>query len=154
MAFFVYKQLPVLKHSFDQEGSLINSATAISLNGEKIQLPVLGEKRVYIFWTTWCAPCRAQFELFEKMLSDELLSSAKIIAVNLGEDIQVVEAYQHKNKLPMPVYLIPTGNAWKIFKVKATPSIVFVDEKANISYFTSGISPSAPLRAQSFLNNN
>ena len=84
------------------------------------------------FWTTWCHYCeqeRAALEaLFQKYKGDGLA----ILAVNLGESEDQVNAYVARHGLSFPHLMDPGAKAEEAFGIQATPTNFLVDRRGHV----------------------
>ena len=84
------------------------------------------------FWTTWCHYCereRAALEaLFQKYKGDGLV----ILAVNLGESEDQVNAYVARHGLSFPHLMDPGAKAEEAFGIQATPTNFLVDRRGHV----------------------
>lgn len=152
LAFLVYQQYPVWKNSFEQIGQKVSVYSFSNLEGENIEPNA--EKRIYMFWTTWCGPCHVQMKIFDAAIKKGLFSAENFYAISLGEDSSVVKRFAQNNPLNFPLYVDSIGLARHRFSIYATPSIIFVNEKNEIERFSSGLSPLSAFQANNFLSQN
>ena len=152
LIYVVLTQFPTIMNSFKQQGKPLPRSNAVDLNSQPLTLPIPNKRAVYIFWATWCGPCKVQMSRFKSAVEDDDIQPSEIIAVNLNEPLDVVQRFQDENKYPFHIVLSSNKNAWEHFNVRATPSMAFVNETGEIEYFTAGISFLANQRAKSFLN--
>ena len=84
------------------------------------------------FWTTWCHYCereRAALEaLYQKYKRDGLV----ILAVNLGETEEQVNAYVARHGLSFPHLMDPGAEAEEAFGIQATPTNFLVDRRGHV----------------------
>lgn len=123
------------------------------VSGEMIEFPVPGKKTIVIFWATWCGLCKVELNRLNKMMSDGKIKNNQLIAVNIQEDAPTVIQFMNENAYQFLVALDPTGEISTRYKVTATPTIVFLNEKSEVDWITSGASPSLEYRVNQFLKN-
>lgn len=123
------------------------------VSGEMIEFPVPGQKMIVVFWATWCGPCKVELNRLNKMMSQGKIKSNQLIAVNIQEDAQTVIRFMNENPFQFLVALDPTGAISSQYNVSGTPTVVFLDEQAQIEWITSGVSPSLEYRIAQFLKN-
>lgn len=109
-----------------------------------------GKKRVYVFWATWCPPCKVELFRLNQLVNLGLLDSENIIAVNMSEDVSLVNAYVKEKGYLFNIEFDPMGELAQAYHVDTTPSVFFVDETDKIIWATSGLSPSLEIRVLTF----
>jgi thiol-disulfide isomerase/thioredoxin len=98
-----------------------------------------GRPVVIKFWATWCPPSRAEMPEFVKAAADEDLV---VLAVNVEEDRDVVEAFASEYGMEMPVVLDSHGQLNQRYLVQGLPTTYFIDSKGKLSSVVMGqISP-------------
>lgn len=152
ISLLIFKQAPLWMNSFKQEGKRFTVSEVLSIYGEKELIPLKDKRAVYIFWATWCGPCHMQLSRFKKAVEKGELPKDQIIAVNLGETLNLVKDFQEKESYPFKIVIASSNNSWQDFNVQATPSTAYVNEEGLIETFTAGLSPLAVFRAKQFLN--
>ncbi len=110
------------------------------LNGRAAQGQT-GQHVLVSFWATWCKPCRAEVPLLEALArrysSDRLL----VVAVNHGEDVEVVRRFVRGNeKLTMTVSADPQNEISARFGVTSIPTVALIDPQDRVLWKKSGYS--------------
>lgn len=87
----------------------------------------LGKPLIINFWATWCAPCKLEMPLLQKMAQryDKELS---LVGVNFEESKDIVVQYIHQNNIDIQVLLDEPGKIADAFGVHAFPVTFFVDK--------------------------
>jgi thiol-disulfide isomerase/thioredoxin len=111
--------------------------TLPDLNGKEISLGSLKGKKVMLnFFATWCPPCKAEMPDMEKLYQETKNSDFVILAVNLGEDADVVKDFMKKNNYNFPVLLDLKGTVADKYSISAIPTTYFLDKEGNIVPFS------------------
>ena len=121
------------------------------VDGGEFALAAQKQKRVLLFWATWCGPCSLELARVNRMIAGGELKPEQVLAISIGETAEVVKSAIAERKYTFPVALDLDGKVAESFKVSGTPTIVFVDEKQVINWLSTGLSPSLGLRLQRFL---
>jgi thiol-disulfide isomerase/thioredoxin len=117
---------------------------------------------VYVinFWATWCAPCRNELPLFEKIYTDFSDQKVKVLLVSLDFPKQAEKSlgsFISSNKITAPVILLnePDANAW-IDKVDPSWSgalpATLIYKKSNRRFFEKELTYDDISNSISFLN--
>lgn len=118
-------------------------------NGKTVTLDAYKGKVVLLnFWASWCPPCvhempsmarlkthytdRYADKNSQKVQGAEPDQAFEILAVNLGENAEDVEAFLNVHPVNFPVLLDEAGIAVKEWKVFAYPSSYLIDKQGQI----------------------
>ena len=99
------------------------------------------------FWGTWCAPCRKEMPIFEKLHKELQDSYAVILTVNVGEERDLVASYIDKEKFTFPVLLAEHGPMPNLYNVSAYPTLVVIGKDGLVADFLEGSREEDALRA-------
>lgn len=152
LVYFVYAKLPGLYHNFSLQNNPAPVASLMSVSAEPIEFPENGKKTILIFWATWCGPCKVEMSRLNKMMMQGLIRPGQLIAVNIGEDQETVAAFLRKENYQFKVAMDVSNLVADSYKVSGTPTVVFIDENAQVNWVTTGVSPTLEQRVKSFLN--
>ena len=72
--------------------------------GTLIPAQFMGRVLIVDYWATWCAPCRAEFPHFKKLL-ETYPDDLAIVAITVDEDKRALDNFMSDNKLPFLVGL-------------------------------------------------
>jgi thiol-disulfide isomerase/thioredoxin len=117
---------------------------------------------VYVinFWATWCAPCRKELPLFEKIHNDFSGKKVRVLLVSLDFPNQAeksLSAFISSGKITAPVILLnePDANSW-IDKVDPSWSgalpATLIYKKTNRRFFEKELTYDEISNSISFLN--
>ena len=150
-AFLLFKQFPILKNNYSQNGKVINSRElkVLSQNESASTLfPPKGSRGIAIFWASWCGPCKIEMNRLKKSVESGAIPQEKIFAINPFESNSVSKKFIAENKYPF-TFLEASPLADEI-GVKATPTTIFLDNGI-ITQMSSGMSIWGIWEAEFFL---
>lgn len=157
-AWMLFQRVPLFYEQFKKEGTQLKSYTLTTLDGSSVILPVLKKKAVFVFWATWCAPCSVELERINTLMRDKEINIDSlydsIYAVNMGEDHSLIKKTIEQKGYLFQVVVDSRGHLTRDLNIKATPSLVFVDEDQKIEWISSGLSPTLVFRLKQFLAPN
>lgn len=151
MIYFAYTKLPGLYHNFSLQSQSAPTVTLAAVSGDSISFPKAGQKTILIFWATWCKPCKVEMDRLNKMMTQGLIGSDRLIAVNVGEDQKTVADFVNQQQYRFAVALDSGRLVAEEYKVTGTPTIALIDENGKISWLSTGVSPTLEFRVKRFL---
>jgi peroxiredoxin len=117
----------------DQEGQLAPDFELEDLDGNEIRLSDYRGQVVLInFWATWCGYCRAEFPEMQRAYERNQDRGFIVLAINLQDRRQSVQAYVQEMGLTFPVLLDPLGRATGKYETRRLPTSYFVDQEGVI----------------------
>jgi thiol-disulfide isomerase/thioredoxin len=119
----------------DLEGQPHSSA---SLKGKPVLLD---------FGATWCGPCNESTPVVKKLYEEYKDKGLVTLAVDVGEDRKIVEAFLKPIQLPYPVIMGSDFGLDKAFQVTAYPTFILIGKDGKIAGHQIGFSNEANLRA-------
>lgn len=104
-----------------------NQIELAALNGDQVPLSTFIGRPVWVvFWATYCHACQLEEpdlrRAFEAYRADGLM----LLAIDVGEDAQVVRRYAQSHDLPWTILLDASGAAVDAFGAIGTPSHYFI----------------------------
>jgi cytochrome c biogenesis protein CcmG, thiol:disulfide interchange protein DsbE len=79
------------------------------------------------FWATWCAPCKVEMPELESAAYRYSDQKLEVIAVNAGENSNIVAAYMNDLKLDFTVVLDLDGKIVQQYEIAAFPTTFWID---------------------------
>jgi thiol-disulfide isomerase/thioredoxin len=112
------------------------------LDGTAIYLQDLrGKPMIVNFWATWCPPCVEEMPALEE-LHRSLAGELSVVAVNLGESPELVQAYLEQHQLTLPVFLDQSEQVARVLGINYLPATLFVDAKGVVrSSYRGALTP-------------
>lgn len=96
------------------------------IDGKSYTLAAYRGKYIILnFWASWCAPCRIEMPLLEQTFHQN--HDVVILAINNGEDADVVQQYVKELGLTFPILLDKDASVTKKYGIPALPTSYFID---------------------------
>ena len=108
-------------------GAQLPALSLPGLQGQDLSPATLAGKDVLVnVWATWCGPCRREMPALAR-LSRAMGPRLTVVAIDQGEDRQVVDAYVKEFKVGFPVFLDRDQRVGTMFHLVGMPSSFFID---------------------------
>ena len=116
--------------------------TLKSLDGKNIKLSELRGNVVLInFWASWCAPCRQEMPLLNKIHNKYAPLGFTVLGVNVEEQVANARGFIRDFPVDFPILLDSSNQVSKLYKVIAMPTTVVVDRDGNMRFLHQGYQP-------------
>lgn len=139
VAFFGYAILPLLD---PVKSPLMNSPApdftlGIIAGGEPGSRWALSDHRgkvvILDFWASWCAPCRVQAPVVERIA--QRFPDVEVVGVNTSDDMSDAMAFLRSNPTTYVSVFDGQGAVAGAYRATALPTLVVVDASGNVSAF-------------------
>lgn len=118
-----------------------------SLSGEAMGPSTFsGKVVVFDFWATWCLPCHLQADILKQLHEDFAAEGVEFVAVSIGEPEETVREFVDRRPFPYPVLVDPSDEVSVKLGIYGLPTVMVVDERGEVAYLRTGISPEGVLR--------
>jgi len=78
------------------------------------------------FWASWCAECRPEMPLFERLHQDFVAQGLTVLGINVHEETQRIEQYAREFGLTFPLVVDPGGEISRAYGVVGLPTTFLV----------------------------
>jgi thiol-disulfide isomerase/thioredoxin len=107
-------------------------------DGRSLSLHDLAGRPVLInFWATWCGPCR--IEMPELVRTAAATPELVILAVNVQEELEQIEAFAGDFQMTMPIPRDEQGDIQNLYQVRGMPTSYFIDRDGVIRAVWAGV---------------
>lgn len=108
--------------------------TCETADGEVFTLHEHLGKVVFInFWATWCGPCCAEMPVINDLAAHYAeTEDVTILTVNLGDRMDVVQAFLQENGYTLPVACDVNNDAALLYGVYSIPATIIFDKNGDI----------------------
>ncbi len=109
-----------------------------------------GKALLIDFWATWCPPCKRAIPFLNDLRNEFADSGFEIIAVNVDEETQDLDAFLKTYPINYKVLVDAQGDCPKAYGVLGMPSSYFVDKSGKVDFIHIGFrdSDKAEIRAR------
>jgi len=123
------------------QGNTAPDFTLYDLEGRQVCLWDLKGRQVIVnFWQLSCAPCLAEKEVLQAFVDEYGDEEVVILSVNLRDSQQQVESYMEEQGYTFTVLYDTRDNfAAAEYRVRATPTSVFIDENGLVKHRVEGM---------------
>ncbi|HXV36757.1 MAG TPA: TlpA disulfide reductase family protein [Myxococcota bacterium] len=95
----------------------------VSLDGEAVivEPPEKSGPVVLHFWATWCPSCVEELGLLDREAAPCRAARVRVVAVNVGEDVETIRRYTAQHALALESLRDPTGSVWRSLSDEGLP---------------------------------
>lgn len=91
------------------------------------------------FWATWCPPCVKEMPSMEELRQKYKDQDFEVVAINAGEESEVVEAFLLERDLTFPIILDKRGASFMTLGIRGLPmSFLLNKEGRSVMTFLGG----------------
>jgi thiol-disulfide isomerase/thioredoxin len=136
-----------LKGNADLTGKPAPDFKLQSVAGKEVGLQDLKGKFVLLdFWATWCAPCRHDLPVIEKLHQEFHRKGLAVIGIDAGEDSDTISQFLQTSKLSYPILLTADSGVLPSYNVTAFPTLVLLDADGKVVFYHVGAGGEKALR--------
>jgi peroxiredoxin len=110
-----------------------------TLDAREISLARLrGNVVIVNFWASWCADCRPEMRMFERLHREGARRGLVVIGVNARENTPIVRRYARDLDLTFPLVLDAAGTINTLYGVVGVPTTFFIARDGRAIAFAVG----------------
>ncbi len=111
----------------------------VTLDGFPLNFETLhGFPIVINFWATWCEPCKVEIPALQAVYDMYKNRGLRIIAINVGETLEIARTWVEKLSMRFDVLLDPTASVAGLYQLRGQPSTFVVAPDGKISQIFYG----------------
>jgi len=116
--------------------------TLKSRSGENIKLSELrGQVVMLNFWASWCAPCRQEMPLLEKLYQRYEPMGFTLLGINVEENSDDALRWLKNLDISFPILLDTKNTTSELYSVMAMPTTLLIDRDGNVRFLHRGYVP-------------
>ena len=120
-------------------GSPAPDFTLRSNAGKNLKLSEYRGQVVMInFWATWCAPCRQEMPLLNRIHEKYSKTGFRLLGVNVDDKAGNAQAMAGKLGVTFPVLFDAEKRVSRLYDVDGMPSTVLIDRNGKVRYIHRG----------------
>ena len=135
---FAFVVLPYVDPGRRPEGQAPDFALPVIHGGEPGNRMRLSDLRGMVvlldFWASWCAPCRKQMPILDRVAQEYDKQRVMVIGINTDAEPKAALDYLRLRPTSYPSLFDEGGAVSKQFSVSKLPTLVLIDMKGNIVY--------------------
>ena len=109
------------------------------LSGKTVNLASLAGKVVVIdFWATWCAPCKEELPVLQKLYKKYASQGLVVVGVSVDKDAANIPSFAKKLALTFPVVHDAGHQVSGRYQPPRMPSSYIIDRKGIVRYVHGG----------------
>jgi peroxiredoxin len=98
-----------------------------TVSGQEVALSDLYGRVVLVnFWASWCAECRPEMPMFERLHQEFAAQGLTVLGINLREAASSIQRYAETLGLTFPLLLDPQGEITRSYGVIGLPSTFLI----------------------------
>jgi cytochrome c biogenesis protein CcmG/thiol:disulfide interchange protein DsbE len=125
-------------HALDA-GAKMPEIGLTDLSGKPVSLASLAGKVVVVdFWATWCAPCKEELPVLQKLYKKYSAQGLVIVGVSVDKDAANLPDFLKKLAVTFPIVHDANHTVTSKYSPPRMPSSYIVDRKGTVKYVHGG----------------
>lgn len=110
--------------------------TGVDAEGNAVSLTPGGKPTVLVFWGSWGASCRMQWEVLRNLKERLETENVTVVGVNASEDVEPEMEFATTYAPFLHIY--DAGTGFRAYSIRLIPTTVYVDRYGIVREFESG----------------
>ncbi len=120
-------------------GEKLPEVGLVDLSGKRVSVAALVGKVVVVdFWASWCAPCREELPVLERLYRKYRGQGLAVVGVSVDKDLANVKSFLAKLPLSFPVVHDANHQASSRYEPPRMPSSYVIDKKGFVRFVHAG----------------
>ena len=117
-------------------GSMLAPITLSGIGQTAVRIPdsIQGKVVILHFWQIGCSSCRLEMPAMDELYTKYRRKGLEILAVNVGQRKDAVQAFAAQLKVSYPILIDPDGKSAKLYGVTDVPRTYVLDRNGVIRY--------------------
>jgi len=151
LLFILVQRVPIWLNNSKIEGTKAPQLMMLNVRtGQSSPFPASG-KAIYIYWATWCGPCKLEMGRLQSAIDEGSLSAKQVIGISSGESLESIQSEILNQKYSFEFLHDERGESLNAFQVTGTPTVLQINEKGEVVSMSMGIQPFLISKSERFL---
>jgi peroxiredoxin len=108
------------------------------IGGATVSLADLrGKPAVIVFWSSWCSSCKEEAPRINALAAEYEGKGVRVLGINIKDSFARAEGGVKEFGIRYAVARDPDAGVARAFKVRGTPTVVFLDRRGVVRYFVN-----------------
>jgi peroxiredoxin len=96
-----------------------------------------GKPAVIVFWASWCSSCKEEAPRINALAAEYEGKGVRVLGINVKDSLAGAEVGVKEFGIKYPVARDPDASVARAYKVRGTPTVIFLDRKGVVRYFAN-----------------
>jgi peroxiredoxin len=96
-----------------------------------------GKPAVIVFWAAWCSSCKEETPRINALAAEYEGKGVRVLGINVKDSLAGAEAGVKEFGIRYPVARDPDASVARAYRVRGTPTVIFLDRKGVVRYFAN-----------------
>ncbi|HPI41393.1 MAG TPA: TlpA disulfide reductase family protein [Pseudobdellovibrionaceae bacterium] len=152
IGFFLYQRIPVWMNEAQTSGKKLESIELIQMDGSIINTQSISTPHIYVFWATWCGPCKIEMKRLQSAINNQEIEAKNITAVSYNEDNETLKKSIQENQYTFNFAKDTSGKFHQLLGIRGTPTVVHINQQGEVSWMNVGLSLLGVQKAKSLFS--